>query len=132
MERQRTIEVRELIVDLGATFIKIGQAISIRPDIISPVQMEELQQLCDEVPVFTNEKAFEIFENDLGFKATDVLTDISPQPIASASIGQVYKAKLKSTGQDVALKVQRPDILDTVSLDLCLLRKAAKLLVMLP
>ena len=74
----------------------------------------------------------EIFESEIGLKVDDVFYDMSPQPIASASIGQVYKAKLKSNGKEVALKVQRPDILDTVSLDLCLMRKAAKLVGRLP
>jgi len=67
--------------------------------------MEELQKLCDEVPVFSNKQAFDIFEKELGMKVEDVLMDISPEPIAAASIGQVYKAKLKSTGEDVALKI---------------------------
>jgi predicted unusual protein kinase regulating ubiquinone biosynthesis (AarF/ABC1/UbiB family) len=67
--------------------------------------MEELQKLCDEVPVFSNEKAFEIFESELGCKPSDIFDDLSSSPIASASIGQVYKGKLKSNGEEIALKV---------------------------
>lgn len=84
------------------------------------------------MPEFSNEKAFQIFKDELGLNVTDVFTDISPKPIAAASIGQVYKVKLKATGEELALKVQRPDILDTVSLDLCLLRKIAITLKKLP
>jgi len=67
--------------------------------------MEELQKLCDEVPVFPNNVAFKIFEDELGYSVNDILMDISEEPIAAASIGQVYKAKLKDTGEDIALKI---------------------------
>ena len=77
------------------------------------------------MPRFSNEVARQIFKDELGENFDDVYEDISPDPIAAASIGQVYKAKIKATGETVAIKVQRPGILETVSLDLCLIRKLA-------
>lgn len=90
--------------------------------------MQELQKLCDDVPRFSNETARQIFKEELGMNFDDVFEEVSEYPVAAASIGQVYKGKLKSTGEEVALKVQRPGILETVSLDLMLLRKLANLL----
>ena len=90
--------------------------------------MYELQKLCDDVPRFSNDVARQIFKDELGEDFEDIYEDISPDPIAAASIGQVYKAKIKATGEIVAIKVQRPGILETVSLDLCLIRKLANLL----
>ena len=80
------------------------------------------------MPRFSNEVARQIFKDEFGQDFEDVYTDVSPDPIAAASIGQVYKAKLKATGEDVAIKVQRPGILETVSLDLCLIRKMCEIL----
>ena len=75
------------------------------------------------MPRFSNETARQIFRDDLGQDFDEIFTDVTTEPVAAASIGQVYKAKLRSTGEDVALKIQRPGILETVSLDLCLIRK---------
>ena len=83
--------------------------------------------MCDDVPRFSNEVARQIFKDELGANFEDIYTDGSPDPIAAASIGQVYKDKLKSTGEEVAIKVQRPGILETVSLDLCLIRKMCEI-----
>lgn len=90
--------------------------------------MYELQKLCDDVPRFSNEVARQIFKDEFGTNWEDVYEDLIPDPIAAASIGQVYKAKIKATGEIVAIKVQRPGILETVSLDLCLLRRMAELI----
>ena len=128
VEIERAAELRTILTRLGPTFIKVGQAVSIRPDILPRETMYELQKLCDDVPRFSNELARQIFKDELGKDFDEVFTDIQPEPVAAASIGQVYKAKLRTTGEDVAIKVQRPAILETVSLDLCLIRKVCELL----
>jgi aarF domain-containing kinase len=122
--------LRELLVDLGPTFIKFGQMLSIRPDVLPPPVLIELQQLCDGVPPNSTAHAIQLIEKELGRPVTEIFQDLNcdSQPIAAASLGQVYKCKLIQktlTGQEivVAVKVQRPDMLNAVSLDLFLLRK---------
>ena len=123
LEVKRAAELRNTIVSLGPFFIKLGQALSIRPDILSPRAMVELQQLCDKVPSFNSKLAMKTIEEELG-KPIDVLfSKITDEPVAAASLGQVYKATLRSNGEEVAVKVQRPFVLETVSLDLYLVRK---------
>jgi predicted unusual protein kinase regulating ubiquinone biosynthesis (AarF/ABC1/UbiB family) len=108
------------------TFIKSGQALALRPDIVkSPEYIRELTKLQDEVGVFSNDLAMEIFRTELGFNATDVFEFCSPDPIASASIGQVYKAKNKETGQFVAIKIQRPDVIKTCTIDMYIIQRIA-------
>jgi aarF domain-containing kinase len=123
LEVKRAAELRDLITSLGPFFIKIGQALSIRPDILSPRSMVELQQLCDKVPCFDSAIAFSTIENELKQPVSDIFSDITPEPVAAASLGQVYKAVLRKTGEQVAVKVQRPAVLETVSLDLYLARE---------
>jgi len=123
LEVQRAAELRDTITSLGPFFIKLGQALSIRPDILSPRSMVELQKLCDKVPSFDSKIAFATIERELGQPVYDVYSSISPEPMAAASLGQVYRATLKSTGETVAVKVQRPQVLETVSLDLYLARE---------
>lgn len=123
VEVARAAELRKTIVSLGPFFIKLGQALSIRPDILSPRAMVELQQLCDKVPCFDNALAMQTIQAELGRPHTEVFSKISPDPVAAASLGQVYRATLKETGEEVAVKVQRPFVLETVSLDLYLIRK---------
>ena len=232
-EVRRAAALRSTIVSLGPFFIKLGQALSIRPDILSPRAMVELQQLCDKVPSFDSDLAMKTIEQELkdsvmcqidfdtetgelvedcvtegvqllggsgtptpdrffpedveamqgegekkftvrtisssgGMTTTtirpsdsdkmstglddsmdtvtltenaassdnpyvnnknmenpvvrSIFSEISPEPVAAASLGQVYKAKLRATGEEVAVKVQRPFVLETVSLDLFLVR----------
>lgn len=123
LEVQRAAELRDLITSLGPFFIKIGQALSIRPDVLSPRSMVELQKLCDKVPSFDSTIAFATIEAELGRPVEDVFSEITPEPVAAASLGQVYKAVLRDTGETVAVKVQRPSVLETVSLDLYLARE---------
>ena len=122
-EVKRAAELRDTITSLGPFFIKLGQALSIRPDVLSPRSMVELQKLCDKVPSFSSEIAFATIERELGRSIDDLFTTITPEPIAAASLGQVYKATLRDTGETVAVKVQRPNVLETVSLDLYLARE---------
>ena len=123
LEVQRASELRDIITSLGPFFIKLGQALSIRPDVLSPRTMVELQKLCDKVPSYDSNIAFATIESELGRSMDDLFLDISPEPIAAASLGQVYKATLRDTGETVAVKVQRPAVLETVSLDLYLARE---------
>ncbi|KAL7541821.1 hypothetical protein ACHAXR_012555 [Thalassiosira sp. AJA248-18] len=123
LEVKRAGELRDTITSLGPFFIKLGQALSIRPDILSPRSMVELQKLCDKVPSFDSKIAFKTIERELGKPVYDVFSSISPEPMAAASLGQVYRATLKATGETVAVKVQRPQVLETVSLDLYLARE---------
>ena len=90
--------------------------------------MHELTKLQDEVGTFSNEIAMQIFREELGINASELVDFESQDPIASASIGQVYKARLKSSGKLVAIKIQRPDILDYTPIDLYILRKLASYL----
>ena len=129
---KRAIQLREIVTSLGPAYIKLGQALSIRPDILTPAAMNELQKLCDKVPSFSNELAFATLEAELGCKWQDVYSELGPDPVAAASLGQVYKAKLKETGEVVAVKVQRPAVLETVSIDLFVLRKVGVFLKRFP
>mmetsp|Transcript_7431 Transcript_7431/g.16376 ORF Transcript_7431/g.16376 Transcript_7431/m.16376 type:complete len:750 (-) Transcript_7431:142-2391(-) len=120
-EAQRASELTVLITDLGPTFIKIGQALSIRADLLSPGYLKALTELQDRVPPFPTREADEIIEVELGKAVGLLFEDITSEPIASASLGQVYRAKLRD-GPEVAVKVQRPGMEERVALDLFLLR----------
>ena len=85
--------------------------------------MVELQQLCDKVPCFDTNLAMRTIAQELGRSPEDIFSEITPEPVAAASLGQVYRARLRATGEEVAVKVQRPFVLETVSLDLFLVRK---------
>jgi predicted unusual protein kinase regulating ubiquinone biosynthesis (AarF/ABC1/UbiB family) len=119
--KKLAIESRKLLTRLGPAFIKIGQALSTRPDIVPPVFMDELAELQDQLPPFPNEIAFQFIRDALGDDPLEVYAEISDNPIAAASLGQVYKGKLK-TGELVAIKVQRPDIAAGIALDMDILR----------
>lgn len=123
IEVRRAAELRNTIVSLGPFFIKLGQALSIRPDILSPRAMVELQQLCDKVPSYNSALAMKTIEEELGQPVDKLYSEITAEPVAAASLGQVYRAKLAATGEEVAVKVQRPFVLETVSLDLHLVRQ---------
>jgi predicted unusual protein kinase regulating ubiquinone biosynthesis (AarF/ABC1/UbiB family) len=119
--KKLAIESRKLLTRLGPAFIKIGQALSTRPDIVPPIFMDELAELQDQLPPFPNEIAFQFIRDALGADPLEVYAEISDDPIAAASLGQVYKGKLK-TGELVAIKVQRPDIAAGIALDMYILR----------
>lgn len=121
-EVERAVDLRNILTSLGPAYIKLGQALSIRPDLLSPAAMNELQKLCDKVPSFDNEVAMQLIETELGRPWYEVYAELTPEPIAAASLGQVYKGKLK-TGETVAVKVQRPYVLETVTIDLYIIRK---------
>lgn len=121
---KRATDLRQTLTRLGPTFIKVGQALSTRPDLIRKDYLEELIKLQDRLPPFSDAIAFSIIERELGRSVEEAYQEISPHPIAAASLGQVYKATLK-TGEEVAVKVQRPNLSPIISRDLCLMRWAA-------
>ncbi|KAE8772418.1 hypothetical protein D1007_55630 [Hordeum vulgare] len=131
-EVARAIELREIVTSLGPAYIKLGQALSIRPDILSPAAMTELQKLCDKVPSFPDDIAMALLEEELGRPWQDIYSELSPSPIAAASLGQVYKGRLKETGELVAVKVQRPFVLETVTIDLFIIRNLGLVLKRFP
>eukprot|EP00262_Sarcandra_glabra_P000515 TRINITY_DN105_c0_g1_i2.p1 TRINITY_DN105_c0_g1~~TRINITY_DN105_c0_g1_i2.p1 ORF type:complete len:703 (-),score=113.91 TRINITY_DN105_c0_g1_i2:283-2391(-) len=124
----RARQLRNLLCDLGPSFIKAGQVLANRPDIIREDYMNELCILQDDVPPFPNQVAFNIIEEDLGKPLETVFTKISSQTIAAASLGQVYRATLRDSGEDVAIKVQRPEIEPIIYRDLFLFRTLASFL----
>ncbi len=123
-ERSRAVALREMLTNLGPAFIKIGQALSTRPDILSATFLEELSKLQDQIPPFDNAVAFRFIEEELGAPYSDIYDELSPEPIAAASLGQVYKGRLK-TGETVAVKVQRPDLAEQITLDIYIIRGLA-------
>ncbi|KAF2542007.1 hypothetical protein F2Q68_00029117 [Brassica cretica] len=100
----RARQLRNLLCNLGPSFIKAGQVLANRPDIIREDYMNELCILQDDVPPFPNEVAFKIIEEELGQPLESLFSKISSQTIAAASLGQVYRATLRATGEDVAIK----------------------------
>ncbi len=124
-DRRRAVQLREMLTRLGPAYIKIGQALSTRPDLVPPVYLEEFTQLQDKLPPFPNELAYQFIEEELGARPEEIYTDLTPDPIAAASLGQVYRGKLKSTGEEVAVKVQRPDLRERITIDLYILRRLA-------
>jgi predicted unusual protein kinase regulating ubiquinone biosynthesis (AarF/ABC1/UbiB family) len=120
----RANQLREILTQLGPTFIKVGQALSTRPDLIKKDFLEELIKLQDQLPAFDNDLAMQIVETQLKKPIDELFREISPRPVAAASLGQVYKAKLYS-GETVAVKVQRPNLLPVITRDLYLLRWAS-------
>ncbi|KJH72163.1 ABC1 kinase family protein [Aliterella atlantica] len=123
-QSKRAIQLRDLLTKLGPAYIKIGQALSTRPDLVPPAYLDELTRLQDQIPPFSNDIAYQFIEEELGDRPDAIYAELSPQPIAAASLGQVYKGKLK-TGETVAVKVQRPDLQETIAVDLYILRRMA-------
>ncbi len=123
-EKMRANQLRELLTTLGPTYIKVGQALSTRPDLIQQKFLDELIELQDQLPPFSTNLAFEIIETQLRRPIEDLFREISPRPVAAASLGQVYKARLH-TGEEVAVKVQRPNLLPVITLDLFIMRWAS-------
>ena len=115
------------INELGPTFIKIGQIISTRPDLVPWPYLEQLEKLQDMVPPFPAEQVEEIFRQDQQKPLAEVFVGFDPVPIASASIAQVHRARLM-TGESVVIKVQRPDIQRVIEMDLEILFDLARLL----
>ncbi|KAF5960625.1 hypothetical protein HYC85_001834 [Camellia sinensis] len=118
--------LKENILRLGPTFIKIGQQFSTRVDILAQEYVDQLSELQDQVPPFPSDTAISIVEEELGAPVNDIFERFDYEPIAAASLGQVHRAKLK--GQEVVVKVQRPGLKDLFDIDLKNLRVIAEYL----
>ncbi len=125
LEKQ-AIWLRQSLIDLGPTFIKIGQALGTRADLLPLEYVKELATLQDQVPPFTTAEAFAIVEAELGRSVHQAYLEIDSEPIAAASLGQVYRARL-ATGEEVAVKVQRPNLESIIAFDIAILYRLVKL-----
>ena len=146
LQRRHAVAWREALTQLGPAFIKAGQQISIRPDLVSPIVLQTLQQLCDNVTPISNEMAYSILKREFGIAHLMEIFVEPPQLVAAASLGQVYRGKLLNSNHqkvhrpsttttttttntndveytDVAIKIQRPGMLESFSLDLYLLQR---------
>ncbi|XP_056849702.1 uncharacterized aarF domain-containing protein kinase At1g71810, chloroplastic isoform X3 [Raphanus sativus] len=115
MFKVRAAELRKLLVELG-------------PDLIPPVYLDELSLLQDQITPFSTEVAFNMIEDELGLPIDELFSEISPEPVAAASLGQVYQARLRRNGKVVAVKVQRPGVRAAIALDTLILRYMAGLI----
>ena len=125
LDYSRWERIRMCFEELGATFIKLAQVLSDRPDLLPEPLIKEFQKLQANVKPFAYEKAVEIIESETGRKLEDTFESFEETTIGSASIGQVYRAKLK-TGEDVVVKVQRPGVKELIDTDLRILTEVAK------
>lgn len=125
LEKQ-AIWLRESLIGLGPTFIKIGQALGTRADLLPLEYVKELATLQDQVPPFSTADAFSIIESELGRTLHESYPEIDSEPIAAASLGQVYRARL-ATGEEVAVKVQRPNLESSIAFDVAILFRLVKL-----
>ncbi len=117
----------DVITDLGPCFIKLGQALSTRPDLVRQDWLTELTNLQDNLPAFEHKVALKIIEEELGSPPNELFDEFPESPIASASLGQVYKAKTKNNTY-VAVKVQRPNLYFLIRRDVVILRFLATFL----
>ncbi len=112
--------MKETIEKLGPTFIKFGQFLSIRPDLVPPEFCDEFRKLQDQIPPFSFEFAKVEIERELGQTCTELFAEFGETPVAAASVSQVHRAKLKS-GEEVAVKVQRPGIREEMETDILIM-----------
>jgi len=124
-QEKQALWLKEKLIELGPTFIKIGQSMGTRADLLPLPFVKELGTLVDQVPPFPNDIAFARIEYELGKKINEVYAEFELEPVAAASLGQVYRARLH-TGEEVAVKVQRPNLEATIKGDIVILKKVAK------
>lgn len=126
-KRRRAIAIwiRETFLDLGPTFIKLGQLFSTRADLFPAEYVEELTKLQDKVPAFSYEQVESIIFKDFGRTIPDLYKSFDPIPLAAASLGQVHRAQLHS-GEEVVVKVQRPGLKKLFTIDLSILKGIAQ------
>jgi len=126
LDQPRGERIRKALEEAGTIFIKFGQLLSTRPDLIPSDIAQSLHKLQDDIAAFPTNHAKEIIEAELNSDLEKIFTDFDPIPIAAASIAQVYSATLKETGRKVAIKVVRPGIDKEIDKDISLMKKIAK------
>lgn len=124
-QEKQAVWLKEKLIELGPSFIKIGQSMATRADLLPLPFVVELGTLVDSVPPFPNDVAFARIERELGQKINAIYSEFELEPVAAASLGQVYRARLHS-GEEVAVKVQRPNLEATIKGDLLILKKVAR------
>ena len=124
--QSRWERIRLIMEELGPTYVKLGQMLSNRPDLVPEPLIKELEKLLDRVPPFDTEIAKQIIEKEIQQPIRDIFIYFDEKPIGSASIGQVHRARLL-TGEDVVVKVQRPNAKKQIIADLSLIREFVKL-----
>ncbi|MCS6981415.1 MAG: AarF/ABC1/UbiB kinase family protein [Flavobacteriales bacterium] len=125
LQYTRWERIRMAAEELGPTFVKMAQVLSNRPDIIPEPLVKEFEKLQDRVPPFSSEEAISILEYETGQPLGSLFEEFNPVPMASASIGQVHKARLIG-GRDVVVKIQRPGIREMIERDLALLHEIVR------
>jgi len=130
-QRQQAAQLRKNLIRLGPTFIKIGQSLGTRGDLLPIAYIKELSTLQDQVPAFPTTEAYAQIESELGRALQEAYAEIDAQPIAAASLGQVYRARLH-TGEEVAIKVQRPHLRGIITFDISVLRRITRFLTRFP
>lgn len=116
------LRIRKVLEELGPAYIKLGQMLSTRPDLVGIEIATELQQLRDNTPITPFDEIKEVIESELGRPIDEVYANIDENPIGSASIGQVYRAELKRNGEEVAIKVQKPNSKEIIESDVKIMK----------
>ncbi|GIL84429.1 hypothetical protein Vretimale_15898 [Volvox reticuliferus] len=116
--------LKDVLVRLGPAFVKIGQALSSRPDVLPPSYIAALEALQDRIPPFPDSAAMAVLESELGGPPSAIFSSLSASPVAAASLGQVYRGSLRPElgGGEVAVKVQRPRVAQMIAQDVYILR----------
>ena len=120
-------KLRLILEDLGPTYIKLGQIMSLRSDILPKRYCDELMKLCSDVPPMPFSQVIEVLEESMGCPWQEEFQNIEQKPLGAASIAQVHRATLK-TGEEVVIKVQRKGIYETMARDIGLMHKAVRLM----
>ena len=126
LDQPRGERLRKALEEAGTIFIKFGQLLSTRPDLIPSDIAQSLHKLQDDIAAFPTSLAKEIIEVELNSKLEELFTNFDQSPMAAASIAQVYSATLAETGQKVAIKVVRPGIDKEIDRDISLMKKLAQ------
>ena len=124
---EKAVQFRQRLVELGPAYIKLGQVLSTRPDLIPETYVRELEKLQDEVPAVPYEEVEKVVESELGARMSKLFVSFEREPLGTASLGQVHAAVLRG-GRDVVVKVQRPNIRELLADDLEFFRELATFL----
>lgn len=126
LDESLPIRIKKVLEELGPTYIKLGQMLSTRPDLVGIEIAEELEKLRDNTPTTSFNEIKKVIGSELGKPIDEIYCEIDETPIGSASIGQVYKAKLCKTNEKVAIKVQKPKAEETIKSDIKIMKFLAE------